>query len=521
MKKNKYIFIIIGLGLLIYFNSLFNNFVWDDEEQILNNQLIHSVRNVSIFFKGGTFNTGGSGNMMGVYYKPIMSICFSILYSLFGPRPFFFHSFQLIIHMINTILIFYVLKKLFDNKPIAFLMSLIFLVHPINTESVVYISALQDVLFFFFGMLAFLIVIYKDRLRFPEFAFIFFCLLLSLLSKETGIIFLPIIFCYLFLFNKKQLLLFVNIFIFLICTYSILRFGLANVGLTKFGISPISRANLITRAITVPKIVFFYLKTFLFPKNLSILQHWLVKKISFQDFYLPFMFDLTIFLFALFFYIKSRSKTFLFFMLWLIFALSLHLHIFPLDMTVAERWFYLPMVGMLGIIGIVIQELKIKNKNDVLKIKIFLIFIILILSLRTFLRTFDWRNGLILYGHDIKITHDTFDLENNYGVELFRNNRIKESKKYFENSTRLAPYWWINWNNLGAAAEQEGNLIYAEKYYTNAIKNGDYYLAYQNYIRILVKENRITEAKNFLTKVALIKFPQNPELIRLYNLIQN
>jgi len=516
MKKNKYIFIIIGLGLLIYFNSLFNNFVWDDEEQILNNQLIHSVRNVSLFFKGGTFNTGGSGNMMGIYYKPIMSICFSILYSLFGPRPFFFHSFQLIIHIINTVLVFYILKKLINNKPIAFFMSLLFLVHPINTESVVYISALQDVLFFFFGMLAFLIVVYKDKLRFPEFAFIFFCLFLSLLSKETGIIFLPIIFFYLFLFNKKQLLLLLNIFIFLIGTYFILRFGLANVGLTKFGISPISRANLATRLITIPKVITFYLKTFFFPKNLSILQHWLVKQINFLDFYIPFAFNIIFLILVLFFYIKNHSKTFLFFLLWLIFGLSLHLHIFPLDMTVAERWFYLPMVGILGILGVVIQNLKFKIFN----LKLILILIIITLSIRTFMRTFDWRNGFTLYGHDIKITRGAFDLENNYGVELFRNNHIKESRKYFENSTRLAPYWWVNWNNLGAAVEQENNLTLAKKYYMNSMKNGDYYLAYQNYVRILIKENRTTEAKNFLTKVALVKFPQNPELIRFYNLIQ-
>ncbi|MGH2611645.1 MAG: hypothetical protein ACRDFB_01185, partial [Rhabdochlamydiaceae bacterium] len=125
----KWQLIIIGVGLLVYFNGLFGSFVWDDIDQIVNNYAIHSVINIPSFFFGSTFAPQNSNSLGGLYYRPIMSAAFAVIYSVFGAQTFFFHALQLGLHIVNALLVFYLFKKFFKEY-LAFFLSLIFLIHP-------------------------------------------------------------------------------------------------------------------------------------------------------------------------------------------------------------------------------------------------------------------------------------------------------------------------------------------------------------------------------------------------------
>ena len=48
----RYIFLIILVGLVIYFSSFFNQFLWDDEEFIVNSPAVHSLKNIPLSFLG-------------------------------------------------------------------------------------------------------------------------------------------------------------------------------------------------------------------------------------------------------------------------------------------------------------------------------------------------------------------------------------------------------------------------------------------------------------------------------------
>lgn len=503
--------IIIILGLAIYLNSFFNSFVWDDEEQIVNNLAVHSLTNIPSLFSGSTFNTGGSGGLAGMYYKPLMPTFFSILYTFGGGSPFLFHLFQASIHIVNALLIFSLFKIFFKDR-LSFFLALIFLVHPLNTESVVYVSALQDTIFLFFGLLA----LWLFRTKAPglkSFLLTSLLLLLSLLSKETGFLFIPILFLFNYLYQKQRIVIPTLISVSALGTYLLLRFAVAGVGLQKSGPSPILLATPFERLITTPKIIYTYLADFFFPKDLAIAQHWVIKNISWGEFTLPALLSSLFFLgiFALGFYLwkmKDKNlKTFAFFGLWFILGLGLHLQLFPLDMTFAERWFYFPMIGLLGLLGIIIDKLKLTPKT----VTVFAILIVVTLSARTFIRNFDWKNGLTLFSHDSQISQNSFDLENNLGVELFRAGKVEEAAIHFEKSADLAPHWWTSWNNLGVIAERKGNYQKAEEYYRKSIQNGEYFLAYENLANILLVQDKPMEAKVFI-KEAVKKLPLNAKL---------
>lgn len=503
------------IGFLTYGASLSNNFVWDDEEQILNNGLVHSITNLPHFFQGSTFNTGGTGNLSGLYYKPLMSVFFASFYTIFGANSFFFHLFQLVFHIVNTCLVFVLFRKIFpqnknESHILAFFLSLVFLLHPINVETVVYSSSLQDILYMFFGLVSLLNI--KKTFTFSLF------LLMSLLSKETGIIFVLISVVYVCLYQKEKLKSLIGAILITLIVYSILRFGIAHVFFNKHNLSPITRISLWERLPSIPKIIIFYLSTFLFPIYLSISQHWVVSSLTFTNFYLPLIFSLILFLtLTIYLYYLYRSKThlsksFLFFYCWFIFGLGLHLQIFPLDMTVADRWFYMAEVGLLGMVGIFILNLKLIFSRFSLFLFFLAIIVLVFFSIRTISRSLDWRNGLTLYSKDEQITPNSFDLENNLGVELYRAGRFPQAKIRFKKSVEIAPFWWTNWNNLGSSYEQEKDIKAAKEAYLTAIKNGQYYLSYENVAKLLLfRENNPLEAKNFAQNSLKI-LPQNSTL---------
>src|SRR3989344_8599675 len=97
--------ILIVVPLIIYFPSLFNSFVWDDEEQVVNNVFIQNLSNIPYLFTSSTFNTGGAG-LSGFYYKPLMPVSFSLIFFVWKNNPFGFHLFDLLVHIGNGILVY-------------------------------------------------------------------------------------------------------------------------------------------------------------------------------------------------------------------------------------------------------------------------------------------------------------------------------------------------------------------------------------------------------------------------------
>lgn len=132
------------------------------------------------------------------------------------------------------------------------------------------------------------------------------------------------------------------------------------------------------------------------------------------------------------------------------------------------------------------------------------------LSARTIIRNEDWKDGLTLYGHDIQYSKDNANLENNYGVELFRAGDIAGAEEHFRKSVAIEDAWFVSHNNLGAVLERVGKLKEAEGEYRKSIAIADYYLAYQNLAGLLLKMGEKEQAEEFLTH-ALKIFPRNSD----------
>lgn len=519
LSTSQIISIIIFVGFIAFANIFGNSFVWDDEEMVVKNFPIFQISNIPQFFQQATFFSGGSG-LSGWFYRPLVIISFLLTGVIFGQSPFGFHLVQLVLHLAGASILFLVLKELFQLKikkeatPLALLLSLIFVVHPAHVEAVSYIASIAEPLYTLLFLLAFLVVIKSrsKKLTSKQFYIVMASFFLSLLTKEGAIIFLPIVVVYLFFFDKKALKRKITPFIVGLGGYLLIR-------LTFFGIqtqrpnflSPISNVGFYERLLTIPFVFSRFLTTFFFPKILSISQHRVVMNINDPYFIVPLIFS-SLFLLAVAFYlVKKRSNMAAFFAVWFIIAVSPVLNlILPLDMSFAERWLYIPMIGLLGLLGSLVIETKFlrRNINKVLTIGL---LVVVILTVRTLYRNMDWKDGYTLYSHDIEIESESFDLQNNLGVEMFRKGEYKNAFLHFEKSVKLQPRWTISLNNLAATYESKGDDNMAYEYYSKSVEAGNYYLAYENLAALTLELYGVEKAIEFLDE-ALVVFPNNAKL---------
>ncbi len=488
---SKLVFII---GLVIcttYFNGLFNGFVWDDEEQILNNPVAHSLANWWRSFFGSTFNTGGGG-VSGFYYRPVMMIFFIVNWLVWGKLAFGFHLAQIGLHIANAGLVFWLVKSILEEakvkqaKTIGFWTALIWGVHAGISEAVFYISSVQEELFVLFSLTALLILVKgKKNINWWWYGFLSW---FGLVSKEAAVTGMAIGGLYLLWLkrNRDDFWRWLMTSSLVIGAYAVARFGIAKVGLSSFSVVPIVKASLAQRLMTVPYTIVSYLRISFWPERLFITHHFVVPSFADVRFWGSLLVLATL-LTVLALTGRNRSRTYWFWWLWFLVGISLVLNIFPLDMSLAERWLYFPLIGVAA--AVVWQVVDRAKTVSVL----ILSAVVVLLGTRTWLRSYNWRSGLILYGHDIKLNSGAYDLNNNYGTELYRAGRRREAKKYFLKSVELAPDWWVNRSNLGVALASEGQEKQAERQYRQALTNGSYYLAYENLAGLLFNQKRYKE----------------------------
>ncbi|MGI8419666.1 MAG: glycosyltransferase family 39 protein [Candidatus Levyibacteriota bacterium] len=490
---------------------LFNGFVLDDTQQIVDNVYVHSIVNIFSFFTGSTFYNGGATSLTGVYYKPLLTTFFSLIYTFFGATPFAFHFFQLLLHIINTCFVFLLFKRFFKNS-IAFFLSLVFLIHPINSETVFYIADAQDILFFFFGIIAFyLLTIIKSK---KALVLVIVSLFFSLLSKETGIVFIVTSIIYSYLFKPKYFKFMLLSSVCLFVCYVLLRLNAIGM-LSKAASAPIDRLSLSERLINIPPMFLFYIKQFIYPLYLSSSYQWVYIQIGFANFFLPLCIDLLVIalLIAIAFILyKKRMHTYFklytFFLGWFFVGICLHLQLFPLDATVAERWFYFPIVGVLGMLGVVLSVATSKvHKAFAITL---MVILILIFSARTFARSFDWRDEFTLVSHDSTVSHNNYYLENMVSINLTRQERFKEAKIYAEKSISDFPFY-TNINTLGTIYTNEKNYKKAKETYLQALKYGDFYMTYENLGGLTLVSGNPKDNSALLTNI-LKKYPNDDKL---------
>jgi hypothetical protein len=158
---------IIVLTFIIYAQSLGNDFVtWDDRLLILDNPIVHGLSWANIFAAFTSYDPE--------LYIPLTLLSYQMNYLSGGLQPFGYHLLNLILHIANAVLIFKIIVVASSNRSgesrlsatVAVAVALLFAIHPLHTEAVVWAAARKDVLSAFFMLLTVLFYL-RSRERAP------------------------------------------------------------------------------------------------------------------------------------------------------------------------------------------------------------------------------------------------------------------------------------------------------------------------------------------------------------------
>ena len=502
--------IIVALGLAVYAMGLNGSFFADDQNQIVNNIPVHSISNITEFFEGSTFFNGQQSSLAGGnYYRPLMTTVFSLVYSVFGAQPFYFHLVELLLTIGSAFLLFLFLRYSFP-RVLALALSLVFLVHPMNSQNVYYISATQDALYLFFGILALWIALRFGSVR--SLIVVATCLFLSLLSKETGVLFVTMAAVYFFRFDRRRLLPFIGIIALPLILYFALR--IHAVGFTVGAkIAPIDSTDLAGRLLTAPSAILFYLVKFVFPLSLALGYYWTFTTFSVQHVLLPFLIDGAVIGLAVFLgrVVHRQSSlgqyySYQFFAVWTALGLLACSQIVPLDMTACVTWFSFTMVGVLGMIGVLLASSRIGMGWFLATTTVFVV----LLGFRTAIRGLDWENQQAFSYKEITASPEDFGAYNDVAYGLIKSAQYKSAIGYATKSIQIYPDT-SNYLNLGYALAHLGDYSGAMNAYNHGLLYGDNYLLYGDKGWLTLVYGDDTTNLHFLEQ-GVQKFPQDPAL---------
>ena len=248
-----------------YFNSFSVPFLFDDGHMIEKNFFLASPRHFIKFFQGYVTSYPVAKGMC----RPLLMLTFALNFFLGKLNPLGYHVFNLFFHILNGILFYILMRSLARGAPRALctLIAMIFLAHPLNTEAVSYVSSRSDLLAVFFMLSGILFLLRHNRCG------LFICYALTLLTKETGLIFIPLLAAFIFFVpdaagiaeNKNRLRTTIISLAFITAIYLFYRH-------LYFGGTPAGHmrpflANILLEA----QVTFFYLKKFLWPTGLNFL----------------------------------------------------------------------------------------------------------------------------------------------------------------------------------------------------------------------------------------------------------
>ena len=202
------------VAALVFANTLWHGFVFDDGFQVLGNRWIKDAGYLPEIFSSPAwgFDPERSSN----YYRPLMHLVFMIDFHLFGLKPWGFHLVNIIVHAINSVLVYLLAFRLFSIDEVhgeggvlkgvhlALASALLFAVHPIHAEAVAWVSAIPELGFTLFFLLSLYLYItsYESSGR-GALPLSWLCFILALLFKETGVMLFFVVVAFDLTFRKK------------------------------------------------------------------------------------------------------------------------------------------------------------------------------------------------------------------------------------------------------------------------------------------------------------------------------
>ncbi|MBF0537275.1 MAG: tetratricopeptide repeat protein [Nitrospirae bacterium] len=485
-------FLIVVIGLIVYSNALSVPFVLDDDVNIVQNPL---VKGFNYFLDPSAINATNADDSVKDFFRTrlIGYLSFAINYSLNGYDVTGYHIFNIMIHIINALLVFWFMTLLLRSpylssiegqgvpEVVALTSALLFVCHPIQTQAVTYIVqrfASLATLFYLLSVVTYVwsrLVLSNATKRYALYAVSIIAAICAMRTKEISFTLPVMIVAVDFLFFtgdvKKRLIYLVPILLtILVIPLTILTAG------NSFNLATSEGISRWDYLLTQFRVIVTYIRLLCLPvaQNLDY-DYPVYRSLSEPAVALSLLFLLAIIGLAVYLYYISfkeergkRHRTgrlVAFGIAWFFVTISVESSIVPIEDVIFEHRVYLPGIGFFIVLGAVTGMFWIHRAgvNDHLQwrgrrmvLLSVIACVVLVLSVAAYHRNGVWRDNLTLWKDAVEKSPKKARPHNNLGMYYERQGDMHEAIEHYKTATVLKPDYVVAHMNLGRVYAMQG-----------------------------------------------------------------
>lgn len=499
---------------------------FDDELYVTGNPQIKNGLNVenivwAFFFHGFS------------YWQPLTWLSHMLDCQLFGTMSGWHHLSNLIFHILNTLLLFYIISKMTGTIWRSAFIAALFALHPLNVESVAWVAERKNVLSTFFWMLTLLAYArYVDRPKIDRYLIVIVLFVLGLMAKPI-VSFLPFVLLLIDYWPLGRMqwsrsenygpeavpivksgyqgsvvlrLVLEKTPFFVLSAISIY---LSTLSVQNLGVVVSTEA--VPMAVRIANALYSYIRylaKIIWPQNLAVFYPYPNSLPLWQTLFS----GLLLVVISAAVYLKVRRHPYLA-VGWLWYLITLlpvsgliQAGLWP---AMADRFAYVPSIGIFIIISWGLPAALSKHCKRNLVLSVLSGAVLFCFLICTALQTRHWKDEIALFQHALKVTDNNWPAHNNLGVAFYERGEFNKAALQFKEVLKIKPNHIGSRNNLANILFDNGKFKEAALQLKEAlrIKPNDADI-YNNLAIVLASQGKFDESVPFFEKALVIK-PEN------------
>lgn len=540
-------------GLLAYSPGLNGEFLWDDSWLVQQNPFFKSPVFIFEVFRHYLFLEGTS-----TYYRPIQNISYMPDYWLWNGNPYGYHLSNILFHVVSGWLLFRLVNKVLPvlsraneekskeqptqnfltkhRTAIAFVVALIWVVHPIHNAAVAYVSGRADSLASMFALAAWLLYLNARRfvsvaVRFGLYAIALLLCLLAVCSKEIAIVWFSLFVFYTLVFDKgprlrEKLAAFAGVALVVCCCWWLRHLP---AGPAAGVAADDTKPPIAERGIMALRALGDYTGLIFFPANLhmdrtvyrteaySNMRTW---QASIWLEYLSLIGAATLAVFTILCWKNLPGRRLRIFGAgWFMIGFLPISNLFPLNAQAAEHWIYMPSFGFLLFLAGCVAAMPARARTVAVTIAL---VAIPALIFRTSKRAYEWADAERFYVQTIQSGGGSARINLNLALVYSSRGDVKKAEQMLRGTLRHAPDYLPARLNLGINLLNQGRGKEAEEFLKfdktetqkMAAEQPHTWSAALNLAKLRHSQKRSAEALSILDE-SMPSYPNNWDLVEL------
>lgn len=465
-------FLIVLAGALCYLNALGNGFVFDDSAY-LSSPLVRQFRPLAAFLQSSIHPD---------LYRPLTLLSLAWDFHYYGDQPLGYHLSSLLFHLLNALLVFQLSYYVLKQQSAALLAALFYVLHPLQTEVVSWISSRGDLLMSLFFLAGLLCHIRMRTRRGRALAwFLYGC---SILSKESGFVLPAVAYCYdalfaapdrpfrhLFSFTRAWLVRHWGYALVLVLALA-LRWNAAEAA-EPVSANFLADADAVSRLLTLPAVLLRYLLLIVFPLHLSADYSYasipLVRTPLDPYFIAGFLTAGAL----LYLPLRASSPPLVFSAAfgWLAFLPASNLLVLA-PSGMAERYLHPVMPALALLFGLAAKTWSLKQTTLRYRIagSALAAVLLLLMAVRTIDRNRDWASDYALFSAVVALYPDNARARENLAHAHYQQGNVRKAVEHYKRAIAINPHRVRPYYNLGLLYNAEGQYRAAIRVFKAALE---------------------------------------------------